>query len=571
MSARTPELPIERPEATFPALTDEQVRCIEPFGEQLVLPAGAMLYRRGDRDIAFFVILEGEAEAFGVDRYGNEQVYVVLDARNFTGELNLFSNARSLVSTRAVTPLRVLRVERKGLRRVINTEPELGEILLRAFVLRRGTFIRIGRAGISIIGDPRDSRTLELRQFLTRNGYPHEVVGPDVPGDDGRTARACLSLEGDDLPAVWDGKQLLLKNPSLLELSQALGLQDELSPEHAFDVAIVGAGPAGLSAAVYASSEGLDTILIDTFGPGGQAGTSSRIENYLGFPNGLTGQDLASRAQIQAVKFGVHLSVARAVVGIRTMEDGLFELAMNEGAPAHARAVIVASGAAYRRLDVPESSRFDGHGVYYAATAMEAELCRREEVVVVGGGNSAGQAAVYLSNTSSKVIMLVRGRNLAASMSSYLVERIAASPRIELHFESEITRLIGNRTLEAVEWRQRGDKAPRTSPIRAVFVMIGAVPNTSWLQGCVELDAKGFVATGVASGAPHPSPFETTRPGIFAVGDVRSGSVKRVASAVGEGSVVLQWVHEYLSHEQLPSSPREPAPPPRASAHHIPA
>jgi thioredoxin reductase (NADPH) len=543
MSPGTSAFPIDRPDATFPALTDEQLHCVGLFGQQLVLPADTVLYRRGDRDVSFFVILDGEAEVFGVDRYGDKQVYATHTERSFTGELNLFSNSRSLVSTRAVTPLRVLRVDRKELKRLISAEPELGEILLRAFVLRRQNFIRLGRAGVSIIGPAQDPRTLEVRQFLARNGYPHELVNPDAPGRTGGTEMSCLALRPGDLPAIWDGKQLLLRNPGLLEISQALGLLDELPAGHTFDVAIVGAGPAGLSAAVYAASEGLDTVLIDPLGPGGQAGTSSRIENYLGFPNGLTGQALASRAEVQAVKFGVHFSVARAVTGIRTWEDDHLELTLSEGTSIHARAVIVASGANYRRLGLPTSSAFDGHGVYYAATAMEAELCRGEEVVVVGGGNSAGQAAVYLSNSCTSVNLLVRGRSLSASMSTYLIERIAASPRIELHLESEITRLEGTHDLEAVEWKHASD-APRSSRIRSVFVMIGALPNTDWLRGCVELDAKGFVVTGGGS------PFETTRPGIFAVGDVRAGSVKRVASAVGEGSVVLQGVHDHLSRFQ---------------------
>ena len=340
-----------------------------------------------------------------------------------------------------------------------------------------------------------------------------------------------------------------------------MGLLDEPPSEHIFDVAIVGAGPAGLAASVYATSEGLDTILIDTFGPGGQAGTSSRIENYLGFPNGLSGQELASRAEIQAVKFGVRFMLARAVTGIGTSEAGTFELALSEGARIRARAVIVASGANYRKLDLPESTRFDGRGIYYAATAMEAELCRGEEIMVVGGGNSAGQAAVYLSETCSKVIMLVRGRNLSASMSTYLIERIGASPRIELHFEAEITRLKGTRDLEAVEWKQASEERPRTSPVRTVFVMIGAVPNTDWLRGLRGAGHEGICRHGeVHIGRSARSRLSRRHDrGSLRVGDVRAGSVKRVASAVGEGSVVLQWVHQYLSRRADHSRRDSPA------------
>jgi thioredoxin reductase (NADPH) len=497
-------------------------------------------------------------EVFGVDRYGNKRVFLRSDARHFTGELNLFSNSKSLVSTRTITRFRALRIRRLDLRRLITAEPELGEVILRAFILRRSNFIRLGRAGITLIGSTLDPDTLRIRQFLIRNNYPHEVVDPDTRGEDGKAPRHCLSLKDEELPVVWDGKQLLLKNPTLAQLSRELGLLDEVPPGHTYDVAIVGAGPAGLSASVYAASEGLDTLLVEELGPGGQAGTSSRIENYLGFPNGISGLELASRAQIQAVKFGVHFAIAREVTGIARVEDGTFEITLNDGTRARARAVIVASGAKYRKLDLPEYSRFEGRGILYAATAMEAQLCRGEEVIVVGGGNSAGQAAVYLSKTVSKIHMLVRSGNLSSSMSSYLIERIQASPRIQLHFDTAITKLIGKKELEAVQWKCASEPGELVVPVRTVFVMIGAVPNTDWLKECVELDAKGFIKTGRSkAGMPLVSPFETTQPGLFAVGDVRADSIKRVASAVGEGSVVIQWVHQYLS--QAHPAPRREA------------
>ncbi len=536
---------IDRPEATFPTLTGEQLSAIRPFGDEVEFPADTCLYQRGDRDIDFYVVLSGELEVFGQDRYGGKQVYVTHGEGSFTGELNLFSNSKCLVSTRAVTPIRVLRVRHQKLKRLFTAEPELGQIFLRAFVLRRANFIRLRQAGISLIGFANDSDTLRVRQFLTRNGYPHEVVDPGARDPQGKTPMSCLALGLEDLPAIWDGKKLLLKNPSLAVLSRELGMLEELPSSHTFDVAIVGAGPAGLAASVYAASEGLDTVLLDEIGPGGQAGTSSRIENYLGFPNGLSGQELASRAQTQAVKFGVHFVTARTVDAIRkTGSEPIFELTLSDRSLVRTRSVIVASGARYRKLELADYERFEGRGLHYAATAMEAELCRGEEVIVVGGGNSAGQAAVYLSGTCAKVHVLVRGKSLSSSMSNYLIERIQASSRIQMHFDTEITRLIGKKELESVEWKIASDPRASAIPVRTVFVMIGALPCTDWLRDCVELDKKGFIRTG------RTSPFETTQPGIFAVGDVRSDSVKRVASAVGEGSVVLQWVHQYLSQKR---------------------
>lgn len=528
--------PIFQAEAAFPELTEAQIEDIRPFGEEIDYPEGTYLYRRGDRDIDFFVILGGTVEVSGADRHGNKEVFGAHQARGFTGELNLICNSKSLVDARAAGPLQVLRVKHKDLRRLLAVETALGEILTRAFVVRRENFLRIGQAGITLFGFGREPNTLRIRQFLNRTGYPHELVDPGA---------SPFPIRPEDLPVVWDGKGTPLKNPSLLELSRELGVVEEIPLDHDFDLAIVGAGPAGLAASVYGASEGMRTVLLDAIGPGGQAGESSLIENYLGFPIGISGQELATRAQVQAVKFGVHFSMARNVTGIRRTEDGLFELVLSDLSRIRTRAAIVASGAKYQKLNVPASPGFDGYGIHYAATAIEAELCRDEETIIVGGGNSAGQAAVLLSRGCSKVHLLVRSKNLSATMSKYLIERISLSPRIQVHFETEIVRFIGTKDLESVEWKSKSEKSSKTLPIRTVFVMIGAAPNTDWLKGFVELDAKGFVRTG-------SSPFQTSQPGIFAVGDVRSGSVKRIASAVGEGSVVLQGVREYLDAPARP-------------------
>jgi thioredoxin reductase (NADPH) len=341
----------------------------------------------------------------------------------------------------------------------------------------------------------------------------------------------------------------VLRNPLTATLADELGLTETVDPAHVFDVVVVGAGPGGLAAAVYAASEGLETLVVEGLAPGGQAGTSSKIENYLGFPTGISGQALAGRAQIQAQKFGARLLIARSVMGI-DCEHQPYRLQLEDGRSLVARAVVIATGARYRKLDVPDLKRFEGQGIHYAATAMESQLCKGEEVAVVGGGNSAGQAAVYLSRTVARVHVLVRATGLAATMSDYLVQRIHSSPRITLHTRTEITALAGDSLLREVTWRHRDTGEVSTHRIGNVFVMIGAEPNTEWLQGCLELDSKGFVKTGFdAEGRPHFSPYETTRPGIYAVGDVRSGSVKRVASSVGEGSVVVQAIHEFLHPE----------------------
>ncbi len=535
----------------FPKLTTDHLNAIRSFGEEADFPTGHILYQRGDRNVDFYVVLQGAIEAYETDNCGKDRVLVIHKASNFPGEMSQFSGRKSLINARTSTPTRVLRVQYKDFRRMLVAEPELGELILRAYVLRRSSIIRHGTAGVTLIGATQDPDLLRIRQFLIRNAYPYRFIPPDAKGEDGRSILTSLSLRLEDLPVVVDSKHSLFKNPSLHQLAAEIGLLEAFPLEHTYDVGIVGGGPAGLAASVYAASEGLDTVVLEALAPGGQAGTSSRIENYLGFPNGISGVELASRAQVQALKFGVHMAIARAVTDVTRAQDGVFEVLLCDQTKVRTRALVVASGARYRKLDLPNYQQFEGRGIYYAAMAMEAQLCSGEEVVVVGGGNSAGQAAIYLSQSAAKVHMLVRGKALSETMSNYLVERIQASSKVQIYYETEITRLSGlsgQKFLEEVEWKSSANHRHWTKPIRNVFVMIGAIPNTDWLRKCIALDPKGFVLTGkTKAGSPLRSPYETAEPGIFAVGDVRSESVKRVASAVGEGSIVIQWVHQYLS------------------------
>jgi thioredoxin reductase (NADPH) len=538
----------ERQAETFPTLSAEQMDVIRRFGEESEVPAGQLLFSRGERRIDFFAIVSGGIEIFSIDECGSERVFAFLGCSQFTGELHLFSDRQTLAYGRAAPDTRLIRVRRNDFRRLLAADAELAETLVRAFILRRVVFVRHELGGVVVVGSPRSADMLRIRQFLMRNHYPHKVFDTSVEPDTLKFL-SHFSLSEADLPAVIDGQNCVLKKPDTPALADKLGLLVQIPKDHIYDVAIVGAGPAGLAAAVYAASEGLDTLLLDPLGPGGQAGTSSRIENYLGFPNGISGQDLAGRAQVQAEKFGAQLAVAREVVDARRDKDGNFELTLCENTKVHSRSVVVASGARYRKLSVPGYERFEGRGIHYAATAMESQLCTGEEIVIVGGGNSAGQASVFMSGSGhvSQVHMLVRTGNLAVTMSSYLIERILASPRITLHYESEITRLDGGEGLEQVEWLNRGKNQVVNRAIRNAFVMIGAEPNTSWLKGCMTLDPKGFVMTGKGrDGQALESPYLTTEPGVFAIGDVRADSVKRVASAVGEGGVVVQWIHRYL-------------------------
>jgi thioredoxin reductase (NADPH) len=544
--ALDPSDPYAREAQTFPHLTPEMLARLAPYGHEERLAAGTLLFERGQRSVDFFVVLAGSVEIYDHDQDGRVNVFTVHGERQFTGELDLFNNREILVSGRAGAHSRVLRVKRADFRRMVTAETDIGEIIMRAFILRRVGLIRHVQGGVVLIGAGHAGDTLRLQRFLVRNGYPHRLLDTELDAEAGGFLHG-FALTPDQLPVVVTPDHRILRNPTAALLADGLGLTERIDPDRVFDVAVVGAGPAGLAAAVYAASEGLDTIVIEAVAPGGQAGTSSKIENYLGFPTGISGQALAGRAQVQAQKFGARLAISRSAAGL-DCSGRPYRIRLDDGQQVAASAVVVATGARYRKIDVPDYGRFEGQGIHYAATAMEAQLCAGEEVIVVGGGNSAGQAAVFLSRTVRHVHMLVRAGGLAATMSDYLVQRIDSSPRITLHTQTEITALAGDGYLRRVTWTRRDTGASETRPVGNVFVMIGAEPNTDWLRSCLDLDPKGFVVTGQdRAGLALASPFATTTPGVFAVGDVRSGSVKRVASGVGEGSVVVSAVHQFLN------------------------
>jgi thioredoxin reductase (NADPH) len=532
-----------------PTFSPETVRLLAQYGAEMTFQSGDILFRRDDRDIPLFIIRKGNLEVFEATSDGEMISVSAIGEGQFTGELYLWNNRKSLVSCRAAVESTVIAISRDHLNRLLRSEPEIGSTILSATILRHKGLIQSGRAGVVVIGDQRSGAMNRIQRFLVRNSYPHRIVDlcPETdPPEGDQSAESSVDMT----PVVLFPSGRILRNPESMCLAQELGLYEEVSPG-TYDVAIIGAGPAGLAAAVNAASEGLKTIVIEGNAPGGQAGTSSRIENYLGFPTGLSGQELANRSQIQAQKFGAHFAISREVVGIEC--DALPKrLLLHDQSQVLAQTVIIATGAQYRRLDVPNYDRFEGEGIHYAATAMESALCKGETVAVVGAGNSAGQAALFLSQRASKVHLVFRGEALEATMSAYLVQRILSSSSIAIHPCSEIERLDGDSRLESVTWRDRAQGSSQTDAIRQLFILIGASPNTGWLGDLVALDDKGFICTG--SGAGTSLPHETSKSGIFAVGDVRSHSIKRVSAAAGEGSVVISEVHEYLAMVNRTSS-----------------
>jgi thioredoxin reductase (NADPH) len=539
-----PASPMNRRDQTFPHLNEDMAARLVKYGVEETVPAGTMLFSRGERRVDYFFVLEGCIEVYDFHEDGSANIFVVHGPNQFTGEVDLLSERQIMVNGRTGSETRLVRIDPKHFRKLISGEPDIGEIIMRAFILRRVGLIQSGQGGVILAGSAHAADTVRIRIFLIRNGYPYRLLDTDVDADV-RHLIDGFGLDPSECPVVILPDRRVLRCPATATLADELGITIELDPSHVHDVAVIGAGPAGLAAAVYAASEGLDTLVLEALAPGGQAGTSSKIENYLGFPTGISGQGLAGRAHVQALKFGAHMAVARTVLGMDCSSQP-YRLKLDNGTTVSARSVIIATGARYRKLDHVDYERFEGQGINYAATAMEATLCAGEEVVVVGGGNSAGQAAVFLARTVAHVHILVRSAGLAATMSDYLVQRIAQSPRITLHTHCKVDHLDGDAYLREVGWKCINGTQTRKK-ISSLFVMIGAEPNTAWLDGCLDLDRKGFVLTGRdADGYATPSPYATTLRGVFAVGDVRSGSVKRVASGVGEGSVVVQSVHRYL-------------------------
>ncbi len=540
--------PYAREAQIYPHLTQDIVDRVRFYGAEETLPVNTLVFERGQRGVDFFLVISGAIEIFETDEHNAEHLVTRHEAGQFTGELDLFNDREILVSGRAAEDTQVIRVCRADFRRMVSAEADIGETMMRAFILRRTGFIRHAQGGVVIVGSGHAAHTLALAVFLTRNGYPHRLLDTDTDADADEFF-GCFHISPEDLPVVVAPNDHVLRRPTIMALADALGLTETVQDDTVFDVAVIGAGPSGLAAAVYAASEGLATIVIEKLAPGGQAGTSSKIENYLGFPTGISGQALAGRAQVQAQKFGARLAVSRAVRAIDCAAMP-YRIDMEDDSAFRARSVIVATGARYRKLDVANYAHFEGQGIQYAATGVEAALCAGSEVVVVGGGNSAGQAAVFLSRSVAHVHMLVRSDGLAETMSDYLLQRIDRSERITLHANTEVTALSGDDYLRELTWTNRKTDASETRAVGALFVMIGAEPNSEWLRGCLDLDDNGFVLTGKdEAGETLSSQFATSRPGIYAVGDVRSGSVKRVAAGVGEGSVVVQAVHGYLMED----------------------
>ena len=543
-NAWTPDF---RADLAFQKLTEDMVDRMRAYGHEENFPADVVLFTYDERKVDLFVVLEGEVHACLPAGNGEAKVFPRQQSLAFLGELNLLTSQGSLVEARTLVESRLLRISRDELQRLMRSEGDIANLIASATVWRRIGIIGEESAGVVLLGNIGDSETTELQRFLVRNNYPHRVVEPpisEVPVEQdllGGSART--SKKGFPAVTVYDGRTLY--RPTIAELADELGITELPDPRMIYDVIVVGAGPSGLAAAVYAASEGLCTIVIEGIAPGGQAGTSSKIENYLGFPTGISGQRLASRAQLQALKFGVRFAISRQVVTAEQV-DGIHKLTLAGGIPVCSRAVVVASGAQYRKLSVQNYAEFENRGIYYAATSMEGVLCRDKEVIVVGGGNSAGQAAVFLSGIARHVHYVVRGNSLATTMSQYLISRIESSSHITLYTGSEIVGLEGDAGLEWVTWANRRTGETTRKRVGSVFVMIGAEPNSGWLYGTVKLDKKGFVITGGAEGF-NGTPYATSVPGMFAVGDVRSASVKRVASAVGEGSVVISDVHRYLA------------------------
>jgi thioredoxin reductase (NADPH) len=543
----------------FPTLTPAQVSRIAAHGHLRRVEQGQVLVEPGERTSRFFVVTSGQIEIVQLEAE-TEGIVAVFRPGMFTGEITMLSGRRGLAQIRVSEPGEVIEVDREHLLALVQTDSELSDILMRAFILRRLELIAQGVGDVVLVGSNHCAGTLRVREFLTRNGHPYSYIDLDSYGEV-QDLLDHFHVAAADVPVVICRGEVVLRNPTNQQIADCLGFNEAIDQTHVRDLVIVGGGPAGLAAAVYGASEGLDVLVLESNSPGGQAGSSSKIENYLGFPTGISGQELAARAYTQAQKFGAQLMIARRAKRL-ACERKPYALDIDDETRVRARAIIIATGAEYRRPSVENLSLFEGAGVYYGATFIEAQLCSGEEVAVVGGGNSAGQAAVFLARTAKRVQMIVRSSGLAETMSRYLIRRIEQTPNIVLRPETELIALEGDDAgnhLKRVRWRNNRTGKIETHDLPHLFVMAGAIPNTHWLGGCLALDAKGFIKTGPDLSADEldaaewplaraPHLLETSVPGVFAVGDVRRGNLKRVASAVGEGAIAVAFVHRVL-HE----------------------
>ena len=540
--------------AYAPILTESQLERVRVFTKPRQVAAGDVLYNPNDDTPPVYVVIEGEIRIVSLAG-GVEDTVTTYSPGQFSGELLMVAGRRSVYRCQAVEASSLLELSAENLRTLISKDAELSDIFMKTFLARRLSMSSHGRTNVLILGSRYSAQTLAVREFLTRDGHPFAYWDLDTDS----SCQELLDRFGvcsDDVPIVVCNGDQILRNPSTREAAQALGFNSNIDESQVRDIVIVGAGPAGLAAAVYAASEGLDVLTIERAAPGGQAGSSSRIENYLGFPTGLSGQELANSAIAQSEKFGAKIMVARTVEGLNC-DERPYRISLDDGQQIAGRSIILATGAAYNQPALPNIDRFTGRGIYYNATFMEGQLCSGDPVIVIGGGNSAGQAAVFLAQNTKGVRMLVRSAGLAATMSRYLVRRIEENPLIQVHFNSELVSLRGDDHLEEVAWCDKVTGEVTTQAVRHVFVMTGASPKTEWLAGCLSLDPRGFVLTGSDLDdvlPPQPWPLarrpymlETSLPGVFAVGDARAGNVKRVASAVGEGSIVVHMVHQMLA------------------------
>jgi thioredoxin reductase (NADPH) len=543
-----------QPDRMFPRLTKSQIERIAAYGNLRQVKSGEVLVEADDQATRFFVVKEGQIDIIQLSGTAEKRI-AVCSANQFTGEITLLSGRHGLARLRANKPTTVIEVDREHLLMLVQTDSELSEIFMRAFILRRLELIAQHISDVILVGSGNSAATLRIKEFLTRNGQPYSYV--DLERD--TSVQGLLDhfkITVDEVPVIICHGELVLRNPSNQQLADCLGFNEVIDQTQIHDVIVIGAGPAGLAAAVYSASEGLDVLVMEMNAPGGQAGSSSKIENYLGFPNGISGLDLAGRAYIQAQKFGAQVMIAQEAKQLICVRKP-YVVETNNGQYLSGSIIIIATGAQYRKLSLENLSQFEGVGVYYSATRVEAQFCGGQEVVVVGGGNSAGQAAVFLAQSAKCVHMLIRSGGLAKSMSRYLIRRIEKNSAIVLHKHTEITALEGRDHLQRIHWRNSQSGKIETKDIGHAFIMTGAVPNTGWLDGCVVLDTHGFIKTGpdlskddlvAAHWSLDRSPylFETSMPGVFAVGDVRSGNLKRVASAVGEGSNSVFFVHQML-------------------------